>query len=81
MPISRFDAWRISFRGTDHWNPGERVQPYTHALWMFLVSGLRVFTGELFYTSLYLSFGVTLGAVLVFDLGWWRSPFNPRCSV
>jgi hypothetical protein len=70
------DAY-ITFRSAENfvhgrgpaWNPGERVQGYTHPLWLVLVSGLRAFTGEVFYTSQYLGFGLTLAAVLVMILG------------
>lgn len=34
------------------WNPGERVQVYTHPLWMFLLSGVYSLTREAFYTPL-----------------------------
>ncbi len=51
------DAY-ITFRTVDNlvnglgatWNAGERVQAYTHPLWMLLVSALRMVTGELFLT-------------------------------
>ena len=32
------------------WNLGERVQAYTHPLWMFLLSGLYGITGEAYYS-------------------------------
>ena len=45
------DNW---FRGHGlRWNPLERVQSYTHPLWMFLVAGLYALFGE-FYTSVML---------------------------
>ena len=34
------------------WNPAERVQSYTHPLWMFLLSGLYFFTREAYFTTL-----------------------------
>ncbi len=37
------------------WNIAERVQAYTHPLWMFLLAGLYAFTRESFYTTLALS--------------------------
>lgn len=42
------------------WNIGERVQSYTHPLWMLLLSGLYFFTREGFYTSLALSIACSL---------------------
>jgi arabinofuranosyltransferase len=65
------DAY-ITFRVVDNfvsglglrWNPDERVQAYTHPLWLFLVSGAYFFSREAFFTSLALSF-VTSAAALV----------------
>jgi arabinofuranosyltransferase len=69
------DAY-ITFRTVDNlanghglrWNVLERVQTYTHPLWMFLISGLYVMTGEPFYTSIALSLVMSVGAVLLFSL-------------
>ncbi len=33
------------------WNPGERVQAYTHPLWMLLLSGACFLTREFYYTT------------------------------
>lgn len=44
------------------WNVAERVQAYTHPLWMFLLSGLYFFTREAFYTTLVLCWAASLGA-------------------
>lgn len=56
------DAY-ITFRTVDNflhgyglvWNVGERVQAYTHPLWMFLLVGADTFTREIHFTSLALS--------------------------
>ncbi|MEM7126923.1 MAG: hypothetical protein AAF702_11385 [Chloroflexota bacterium] len=48
------------------WNPGERVQAYTHPLWMFLLAAARWGTGELFYSVYTLSIILTLSALLLF---------------
>ncbi len=66
------DAY-ITFRTVDNfvhgrgmtWNPGERVQVFTHPLWMLLVSGLYLCTRELFYTVHALSMVLTVAALLV----------------
>jgi hypothetical protein len=55
------------------WNPDERVQAYTHPLWMFLLSGLRLFSGEIYYTSLFVSMVLSVGAVLILVFGIARS--------
>ena len=66
----------ITFRTVDNfvhgyglrWNVVERVQAYTHPLWMFLVSLFYFVTGEIFYTVILLSVAVSLAAVLVLVL-------------
>jgi len=47
------------------WNPEERVQVYTHPLWMFVVSCAYAVTHEFFLTVVALSIFLTLAAVLV----------------
>lgn len=42
------------------WNPGERVQAYTHPLWMFLSVLVYGVTGELFFSMSALSAGLAL---------------------
>jgi arabinofuranosyltransferase len=82
VPFAAVIAWKawvcddayITFRTIDNftsgyglrWNVLERVQTYTHPLWMFLLSGLYVMTGEPFYTSIALSLALSFGAALVF---------------
>lgn len=64
------DAY-ITFRTVDNfvqgygltWNVAERVQVYTHPLWMFLMAGASAVTGELFYTSLAVSIALSMAAV------------------
>lgn len=75
------DAY-ITFRTVDNWvngygltwNTVERVQAYTHPLWLFLVATVYALTGEIFYTSLFLSMLVSLAAILVFALNIVNSP-------
>jgi hypothetical protein len=43
------------------WNVQERVQAYTHPLWMFLLSLLYVFTREPYFTGIFLGLGVGRG--------------------
>ncbi|MBW1713294.1 MAG: hypothetical protein JRJ59_09135 [Deltaproteobacteria bacterium] len=47
------------------WNTAERVQAYTHPLWMFLVSAAHFLTREFHLTSIALSLACSLGAVLL----------------
>jgi arabinofuranosyltransferase len=66
------DAY-ITFRTVDNlvngygltWNVGERVQVYTHPLWMMLLSAVYLFTREAFFSSQVLSIAISLLAVTV----------------
>lgn len=46
-------------------NPGERVQAYTHPLWMLVMSVAYALTREFFFTALVVSYGFALSAILV----------------
>ena len=67
------DAY-ITFRTVDNflsgyglrWNVGERVQTYTHPLWMFLLSAATVIVREPYHASLALAFACTLSALTLF---------------
>ena len=48
------------------WNISERVQPYTHPLWMFLLSFTYFFTREAYYTTIILSLVISLAAVVLY---------------
>ena len=50
------------------WNPGERVQVYTHPLWMLVMSAAYAVTRDLFYSAIALSVLLTLGTALVLGL-------------
>lgn len=47
------------------WNVAERVQTYTHPLWMFCLLGAHAIGGEPFYASLYVSWLVSCAAVAI----------------
>ncbi len=74
------DAY-ITFRTVDNWSHGlglrwnaaERVQTYTHPLWMLSIAALYSLTGEAYYTSTLLSVAFTLLAVAVLGRGVARS--------
>lgn len=51
------------------YNVGERVQSYTHPLWMLLLSAFYFFTREPFYTTLFISLVISSLAVLVLVFG------------
>lgn len=48
------------------WNVAERVQTYTHPLWMLLLLAGRLLSGELYYTALALGGVCTLATCLLF---------------
>ena len=66
------DAY-ITYRTVDNfvhgygltWNVTERVQAYTHPLWMFLMSGATVLTREVFFTAHALCLAASLLAAAV----------------
>lgn len=67
------DAY-ITFRVIDNgangfglrWNIAERVQVFTHPLWMLLIAALHFVTGEFYYTCLTISMALTVAAAAVF---------------
>ena len=66
------DAY-ITFRTIDNWslghgpvwNIGERVQAYTHPLWMLILAGLHWMTSELYFTSLIVSLTASLATAWI----------------
>jgi arabinofuranosyltransferase len=66
------DAY-ITFRTVDNflhgyglrWNIDSRVESFTHPLWLFTMIGATALTGEVYYTSIFLSIGLTLLAVVL----------------
>ncbi len=70
------DAY-ISFRTVDNavngyglrWNVNERVQAYTHPLWMFLHIPFYAITKEMFLTGIFISFGVSLLTIILLLTG------------
>ncbi len=64
----------ITFRTIDHfvngrglvYNPGERVQSYTHPLWMFLLSLFYLVTREFYFTTLIVSVLLSTTAIFIF---------------
>ena len=65
-------------------NPGERVQAYTHPLWMLTMSVAHAITREFFFTALVVSYGFALAALLLVvaqrpDRSPARSPRGSGC--
>ena len=55
------------------WNIAERVQAYTHPLWMLLLSGLFCVTADIYYSALFASIALSLAAVLIVAFGIART--------
>ncbi len=66
------DAY-ITFRTADNivhgygpvWNVGERVQSFTHPLWLAIVTVFFAVTGEPYYTSIVLSLALSIATVVL----------------
>jgi arabinofuranosyltransferase len=69
------DAY-ITFRTIENWSSGfglrwnvaERVQSYTHPLWMLVLAGVHALTGELYWTPLLVSLVLSLAAGAILAL-------------
>lgn len=70
------DAY-ITFRTIDNflsgyglrWNVVERVQTYTHPLWLFVLTGVEYFVRDIFYTAHGVSLVVSVVALVMFVFG------------
>ncbi len=66
----------ITFRTIDNflngygltWNVGERVQTFTHPLWLFVMVLAQAVSGEVYYSSIFVGWFCSLAAVLVLVL-------------
>ena len=64
----------ITLRTVDNWvhgygltfNPPERVQAYTHPLWMFMMTGMYLIVRNGYFTLMLLSLGTTLATIYFF---------------
>lgn len=55
------------------WQPSERVQSYTHPLWLFLLLPFRFVSGEFYFSSFFLSFLLGAGGLLILvRMAWPR---------
>src|SRR6266481_4159172 len=76
------DAY-ITFRTVDNfihgfgltWNIDERVQVYTHPLWMFFLSVVYFCTRQIYYSALLLSIAISFIAIGIFALYLAKSPY------
>lgn len=51
------------------WNVAERVQTYTHPLWMFVLLAVHALTGEPFFGTMLVSIAVSCAAVAILFVG------------
>ena len=83
------DDCYISFRTIENclsgyglrWNVDERVQTFTHPLWLFALLGLRSITGELYYTTVMFSMSLSVIAVLFLAFRVVRDRWNAVFAV
>ena len=76
------DAY-ISFRTVDNfvhgygltWNIAERVQTYTHPLWLFLMIPFYAVTGEVYFTVIIISVILAVAAVAIYAFKIAASPW------
>ena len=76
----------ITFRTIDNfvngyglrWNIAERVQSFTHPLWLFLLSLFYFFTREIFFTSIVTSMVLSLAAVFILS---FRLPITTKNKI
>jgi len=79
----------ITFRTVDNflhgyglvWNISERVQTYTHPLWMLVLSAAGSITHELVFTSMILSILISLAVVVLFITRIAISPLSALFAV
>ncbi len=58
------------------WNPGERVQVYTHPLWMFLLAGFYALTQEAYFTTLAVSIVLSMAVAILVSLAFTDDLFS-----
>lgn len=63
------------------WNISERVQTYTHPLWFFIISATYALTSEIFYTSIFTCWAISMAAVVVMALRLAPSVGNACCGI
>lgn len=76
--ISLRTVWNLTHGYGLTWNPVERVQAFTHPLWLFLIAGARLLSGETYMTVLVVSI---LCSLLAVALVLWRLAPRPLQAV
>ena len=60
------------------WNIGERVQAYTHPLWMFLLAIPYTISGNAFLSTIFLAIATSLAALALYA---WKLPENKLAAI
>lgn len=47
------------------WNPTERVQTFTHPLWLLIISFIRLISGKIYFSSIFISIVFTLVTIVL----------------
>lgn len=63
------------------WNPGERVQAFTHPLWLFLAAAGRLITGETYASAITLGVICSLLALGILGMRCARTPLAGALAV
>ncbi len=63
ITLRTVDNWNNGYGLT--WNPAERVQTYTHPLWMFLLTGFYYLIGNAYFSTVGLSLLVSLSVMVI----------------
>ena len=82
------DAY-ITFRTVDNfingygltWNIDERVQAFTHPLWMFLISLFYFFTREIYFTVIFISLFLSSLSVILIPMKLSKSGFGSTLAI
>lgn len=64
ITVRTADNWARGLGPT--WNPGERVQAYTHPLWLMLLSAAQRVTHDFSYTAVFLGLLLSIATVVLF---------------
>jgi arabinofuranosyltransferase len=67
-------VWNVVHGCGPRWNVVERVQAYTHPLWMLLLVPLQFVTGDFYPAAILLSLACNVGILLVAARIVWPSP-------
>lgn len=78
ITLRTIDNWRAGY-GL-RWNVSERVQAYTHPLWLFLEALAWSITGEPYFSSIALSIGCTVAAAVTLA-AFARSPLTGAAAL